>query len=324
MDMKTASAAAEGDDPEGGGDLDAFLKAYGFPDAHGGDVAIVASGSTPLRFAAIEGNNPGVVRALLEKNVDLEAPLRGPPKGLPFTEDASVLLEAMKFATPEVIDLLLSAGCDPKIRTGKAGGLKDVMNYACAYGKLENVRFWLDRFPDYGLETVCGAGVGCVPLHMASQFGHVEVVLELLRRKASVGTLAGTGGTPLHSAVLSEQGDPRVLELLLDQKGDVNFQAAPLGPFGGFFRGTMEKVRQAGVVESGRSKRWFAFWIGASPLHCAAMNGLAEQVKMLLQHGADPNLRNEMGFTPAEVGARMGFRYALLPGPEEEAASRER
>ena len=37
--------------------------------------------------------------------------------------------------------------------------------------------------------------------------------------------------------------------------------------------------------------------IGATPLHLAAKKGLVDNVRVLLEHGADPNIKNADGYT---------------------------
>lgn len=44
-----------------------------------------------------------------------------------------------------------------------------------------------------------------------------------------------------------------------------------------------------------------------TPLHFAAWTGSAEVVQLLLDHGADPSLRDGHGFTPKDIAARYEF-----------------
>jgi ankyrin repeat protein len=46
---------------------------------------------------------------------------------------------------------------------------------------------------------------------------------------------------------------------------------------------------------------------GKTPLHVAALNGHAEIVKLLLEHGADPNVRSSYGWTPLHYAVFGGY-----------------
>ncbi len=47
---------------------------------------------------------------------------------------------------------------------------------------------------------------------------------------------------------------------------------------------------------------------GLSPLHQAVLNANLDSVKLLLTHGADPNVRDEYGYTPLHAAAACGAR----------------
>ena len=47
---------------------------------------------------------------------------------------------------------------------------------------------------------------------------------------------------------------------------------------------------------------------GLSPLHQAVLNGNLDSVKLLLTHGADPNIRDAYGYTPLHAAAACGAR----------------
>lgn len=58
----------------------------------------------------------------------------------------------------------------------------------------------------------------------------------------------------------------------------------------------------------------------AAPIHSAAAAGHYKIVKMLLDHGAEPNVREQGGFTPLHAAAQNGdvetIRYLLLGGAD--------
>ena len=60
----------------------------------------------------------------------------------------TAVIAAMVLGTPKTVETLLENGVDPHI-TDKNGN--NPLMCACAYGRLENVKFWLDRFDDWEL-----------------------------------------------------------------------------------------------------------------------------------------------------------------------------
>ena len=47
--------------------------------------------------------------------------------------------------------------------------------------------------------------------------------------------------------------------------------------------------------------------VGRTPLHWASKHGRSHEVKLLLDHGADLEARDNDGDTPADVARREGF-----------------
>jgi ankyrin repeat protein len=140
---------------------------------------------------------------------------------------------------------------------------------AAALGQARVVRNWIDADP--GLLNACSAD-GFTALALAAYFGHVEVVLYLLTRKAEVNAVANNAMRvmPLHSAVAG--GHLQIARVLVAEGADVN---APQH-------------------------------MGWRPLHAAARRGDADIVSMLLEHGADPMLANDEGLTPLELSRQHG------------------
>jgi len=133
-------------------------------------------------------------------------------------------------------------------------------------GKLQVVRNLLASHR-YKVDSLSRDGFSA--LHLASFFGHREIVQYLLTNGADVNVLANnaTKVRPLHSAVAHNHFE--ISKALIDHGADVN-------------------ARQQG---------------GFTPLHEAAFGGSVDVAALLLEHGADTDARTDSGKTPLELTA---------------------
>ena len=106
------------------------------------------------------------------------------------------------------------------------------------------------------------------PLMMAAMRGDLAVAKALIAKDADVNK---TGWTPLHYAASSSQGEQlAVLQLLLDNDAYID-AASPNG---------------------------------STPLMRAALYGTSASLKLLLESGADPLLKNQLGLTAIDFAQR--------------------
>jgi ankyrin repeat protein len=56
-------------------------------------------------------------------------------------------------------------------------------------------------------------------------------------------------------------------------------------------------------------------FVGATPFYAAARNGDAVFMKLLVDHGADPNINTEVGVTPLMAAAGLDYYEGETPGP---------
>lgn len=55
--------------------------------------------------------------------------------------------------------------------------------------------------------------------------------------------------------------------------------------------------------------------VGATPFYCAARNGDAEFMRLLVKYGADPNINTAVGVTPLMAAAGLDYYEGESPGP---------
>ena len=135
-----------------------------------------------------------------------------------------------------------------------------------------------------GAEVNARTNRGSTPLHIAANYGRVEVVRMLLEHGANVGAEDDEGRTPLHVAAGFEllnadydtvkvgNGRAEVIRVLLDHGANVG-------------------------AKDGE---------GRTPLHLAADYGKVEIVRVLLEHGAVIGAEDGEGRTPFQIASAKG------------------
>ena len=107
------------------------------------------------------------------------------------------------------------------------------------------------------------------PLMMAAMRGELKLAAALIDKDADVNK---TGWTPLHYAASSTQGDQLGVAKLL--------------------------IENAAYIDAASPN-------GSTPLMMAAMYGNTSTLKLLLDEGADPTLKNQLGLTAADFALRV-------------------
>jgi ankyrin repeat protein len=128
------------------------------------------------------------------------------------------------------------------------------------------------------------------PLHVAAEFGSVEIARMLIGAKADLNVQDKWEQTPLH--VAANNGSVEIARMLIGAKADLNVQdeweQTPLHVAARF--GKVEIVRM--LIDAGANVQSN---IGYTPLHVAAEWGSVEIVRMLIDAGADKNILNGDG-----------------------------
>ena len=230
------------------------------------------------------------IRSLLDRGADVNWYARG---GWPLLHRI-----ANHGDYPDIVKLLLDHGADPTIQTmGIDDGDGTAFFWASEFGRLEMLKLYLQRdqedklFEDkhynYALRT-------------AAKHGHSKVVSMLVEHdRANVNFVDSWGRNILIYATLA--GDPSIVRLLLDQGAHPaipdNDGNTPI--FGAVQGRRKEIIELLGKHKDGnlsaRNKE------GKTPLHLASNPEISEI--LLEQFKADPNIQDNIGFTPLH-GAR--------------------
>jgi len=155
---------------------------------------------------------------------------------------------------------------------------------------------------------------GKTPLHMTIENGQIEITKMLIDAGADLNVQDEYGITPIHWAVL--HGDEDVLRMLIELKADLNKPDiegnTPLNAAVTQGEETLVKL----LLDAGADVNNLGSW---GPLFFAAWDYNPELTKLLLHHGADPNLPDSFGETPlhqvssrSEEISELGIEYVLL------------
>ncbi len=144
---------------------------------------------------------------------------------------------------------------------------------------------------------------GYIALHYAGRCGDLRVVRSLLAAGADVNARSKDGVTPLMASIDMAFGKPDITLALLEAGSDVN--AVDSQGHTALWIATTESsvdvMRE--LLRRGANPNVRLVAGGNTPLHMAAMNGLAERVELLLRFGANATARNDRGQTPLDLAS---------------------
>ncbi|KIW82919.1 hypothetical protein Z517_02162 [Fonsecaea pedrosoi CBS 271.37] len=183
---------------------------------------------------------------------------------------------AVKNLSYPILELMLDTGFDIN-----AAYQKDYPPFwRDAFSDLELVRWLVEHGADPNAPTM----FGLTPFTIAVQCASFETIKLLLELGASV-----QYGYPLHSAVWNNR-EEEIIKLLLSSGASPNtieFEGQP--------QSYVDSVTGVGT-----------------PLHVAYMVGNHKLVQLLLEHGADPKIRDTRGRRPAEIHKIKGHLTASI------------
>ena len=187
------------------------------------------------------------------------------------------------------------------------------LHYAMQVGNIEMAELLIPRMGD---KCDKGDRSGNTPLNLAVQQGHQQVALFLLDHGANPLAVGPRGRTPLHEA--ARQGNLDLLKRLSnavppltlvqpDADGNTPLHLAVCNYS---VKDRSWESDNIAVVEwllsVARADPNIPDEIGYTPLHEAASQGLAKIMKILLRNGADPKRRDREGRVPLHVSAEHG------------------
>jgi ankyrin repeat protein len=250
-------------------------------------------GTTALMWAAAQGN-ASAVQLLVDRRADVSAVTD------PAWQDRPVRYGKASDPRPSQgrnQDLVVSqvGGRNPRSRDG--GGLTPLV-FAVRANDLESVRILLAAGASVNQVT----RYGWSPLLVATQNRYYQLASYLLDHGADPNMTNKGAWSPLYLAVDNRnieggdypvpKGDMDTLEFirkLIDKGADVNWRVQESTWFRTVF--TSQWVHEDGAT---------AFWRASQSSDLTLM-------KLLLEHGADPNIATNVGVTPLQVAAGIGW-----------------
>ncbi|HEX9085430.1 MAG TPA: ankyrin repeat domain-containing protein, partial [Gemmatimonadaceae bacterium] len=301
------------------------------------DMGGYGTGARFLLGGAIDRNNPGLVRWMLEHGANPNAPPS--PRRSRHTIDASARLstrslyeEALLKGSPEIAELLASHGA---ARSARPVGGEEGFMAACLRLDRREAEALLVGHPEYlsspkpmavaaardradVVELLLDLGVSSDiedrdegrqrPLHVAADNDALRVAALLIARGAQIDPRETRYGiTPLWGAIWGQR--QKMIDFLRPLSRDV---------WGLSFIGDVERLRQVldaepKLAQSRAENETPLMWL---PPDDARAREVAER---LLAGGADPNVRNRQGQTAADLATLRGLDEvaALLRSKEK-------
>jgi uncharacterized protein len=229
----------------------------------------------PIHFAVREGHL-AIVELLIERGADLAY------RSYPFNDSLLMMAEDREHGD---VAALLRQHLSRRFALGTL--TKEILD-AARVGDLDRVRAELAR--DAGLARASNE-TGDTALHQAAQGSHFDIVRTLLDAGATPDPVRGDGYRPIHLALMrnwlmgapSERGRA-IADLLLGRGARSSMFIAALRGDHEFIRDALRRDRSLANEEDSCHHR---------PLSAAVRRQDAELVRLLLEHGADPNAPEE-------------------------------
>uniref|UniRef100_A0A669QAA9 Protein phosphatase 1 regulatory subunit 12C n=1 Tax=Phasianus colchicus TaxID=9054 RepID=A0A669QAA9_PHACC len=191
---------------------------------------------------------------------------------------------------------MVRAGGRALLGGANADGIS-ALHQACIDENMEVVQFLVES----GADVNQADNEGWTPLHVAASCGYRDIAEYLLAHGADVAAVTSDGELPLE--VAEDEGLEELLREEVERRG-VDVAAAKRAEEERMLRDTRRWL-DAGEIRDARHPA-----TGASALHVAAAKGYIEVMRLLLQAGYDPDVRDKDGWTPLHAAAHWGVEEA--------------
>jgi ankyrin repeat protein len=253
-------------------------------------------GYTALHEAVRLGKTE-LVKLLIERKVDVNQETNDGWTSLDFALNAHSRNQAM-------VDLLVAAGA----HTGKGAEYK-VASEKDAGSVLDRAREAIRNGKDINERDSAGRTL----LSEACMRADAEACAFLLANRAKVDTIDRVGLSPLHYA--SPARNPALVKSLIDAGADPDCDSiagTPIHMVVGMSDANSVAVFKLMVPKVKDWNRKMPSGSGGSSyVHIAAGSGNDEGLRILIEHGANVNLRNAAGETPLHVAVRQKCKTAI-------------
>ena len=198
---------------------------------------------------------------------------------------------------------------------------KQPLHYAAAVGETRLARILLDMGGSLNSRDTSGS----TPLFIAAERGHTDTVKLLVSCGAEIATQNASGETPFYVASLI--GHTAVCRALIRASDDWDsptlygdgwtpLMAAVLSNRTGLVVELLQASKRKALLMNATNR------YGQSALHLVARKGYMDLSEILLDHGADPSLKDANGHDPCKVAKFHG--HITLSKALAEACSRFR
>lgn len=248
-------------------------------------------------MVAVRENNPDIVKLLLSRGASVNARTR-------IGRTPGWVLPNSQPGFGHGIGIVRGGSPDRGRRAPTPGGMTPLM-YASRDGRMETARMLLDAGADINLRDANDI----TPLIAAITNNHPDIARYLIERGADIKAVDWYGRTPLWAAVETRNMDKdnasfensidrapflELIQVLLERGTDPNARTKEVPPVRNEF------------LRITASLSWVDF-TGQTPFLTAALAGDVTVMKLLLKHGADPNIPTFGGTTALMAAAGVNW-----------------